>query len=130
MTAGNKRTKFGGAVPILSVSDMAASVRYYTEVLGFTNADWGNEHFTGISRDGTTLFLCHGSQGHPGTWAWVGVEDAAALYEEYTQAGARVRHPPRNYPWALEIHVEDPDGHILRFGSEPNCDQPYDDWAD
>ena len=130
MTTADKRTKFERAVPILRVSDMAASVRYYTEVLGFANADWGSEHFTAVLRGAASIFLCRGSQGQPGTWAWVGVEDAAALYEEYLQSGARVRHPPRNYPWALEIHVEDPDGHILRFGSEPFCDRPYDDWAD
>ena len=33
--------------------------------------------------------------------------------------GAKIRVPPRNYPWALEMHVEDPDGHTIRFGSEP-----------
>ena len=67
--------------------------------------------------------------GAPGTWAWVGVEDADALYREYLLSGARVRQPPRNYPWALEIHVEDPDGRILRFGSDPLTDRPFDSWA-
>jgi catechol 2,3-dioxygenase-like lactoylglutathione lyase family enzyme len=28
--------------PILRVEDMGASVRYYTDVLGFTEADWGD----------------------------------------------------------------------------------------
>jgi hypothetical protein len=27
--------------------------------------------------------------------------------------------PPTNFPWALEMHVEDPDGNVLRLGSEP-----------
>lgn len=130
MTTANKRTKFERTVPILRVSDMAESVRFYTEVLGFTNADWGSEHFTGVSRDEATIFLCRGSQGQPGTWSWVGVEDVSTLYEEYIQSGVPLRHPPRNYPWALEIHVEDPDGHMLRFGSEPLCDRPFDDWVD
>jgi catechol 2,3-dioxygenase-like lactoylglutathione lyase family enzyme len=130
MTTEKTRTKFENAVPILRVADMAASVRYYTEALGFTNAEWGNEHFTSVARDKASIYLCRGSQGQAGTWAWVGVEDVAVLYEEYVQSGARVRHPPRNYPWALEFHVEDPDGHMLRFGSEPMCNEPYDDWAD
>jgi len=72
MATDQGRTKFGHAEPILRVSDMGASVLYYT----------------------------------------------------------RVRQPPCNYPWALEIHVEDPDGHILRFGSEPLTDRPFDRWAD
>ena len=130
MTMPNTRTSFERAVPILRVSDMAASVRYYTEALGFVNADWGSEHFTAVSREKASIYLCRGSQGQPGTWAWIGVDDVAVLYEEYIQSGARVRHPPRNYPWALEIHVDDPDGHILRFGSEPLDDRPIDEWAD
>jgi hypothetical protein len=30
-----------------------------------------------------------------------------------------VREKPTNYPWTFEMKVEDPDGHILRFESEP-----------
>ena len=26
---------------------------------------------------------------------------------------------PMNYPWALEFQIEDPDGNVIRFGSEP-----------
>jgi catechol 2,3-dioxygenase-like lactoylglutathione lyase family enzyme len=130
MTTANRRTKFAHAEPILRVSDMAASVRYYSEVLGFVSAEWGSDNFTCLSRDGASIYLCRGSQGQPGTWAWIGVEDAGALYEEYVRSGARVRHTPRNYPWALEIHVEDLDGHILRFGSDAIADRPFDDWID
>jgi predicted enzyme related to lactoylglutathione lyase len=109
---------------------MAASVRYYTEALGFVNAEWGTDYFTLLSRDGASIYQCQGSQGHSGTWAWIGVEDVDALYREYAESGANVCHPPRNYPWALEVHVEDPDGHILRFGSEPLANRPFDNWAD
>jgi len=27
---------------------------------------------------------------------------------------------PTNFPWAKEMHVEDPDGNVIRFGSEPD----------
>lgn len=130
MTPVTNRTKFEHAEPILRVSDMAASLRYYTEALGFANAEWGSDDFTFVSRDGAGIYLCRGSQGQPGTWVWVGVEDAAALYQEYVESGARIRHLPRNYRWALEFHVQDPDGHILRFASEPLADRPFDSWAD
>jgi len=120
------RTRFEHANPILSVADMAASVNYYVNALGFSNADWGNDDFTAVTRDGACFYLCRGGQGSPGTWAWIGVEDAAALYQEYSASGAKIRYPPRNYPWALELHVEDPDGHVLRFGSEPLDDRPVD----
>jgi hypothetical protein len=61
---------------------MAASLKYYVDVLGFRNAHWGTELFTSVNRDGAGIYLCQGWQGAPGTWVWVGVEDVASLYEE------------------------------------------------
>lgn len=124
------KTRFGGSAPILRVADVIRSVKCYVEILGFRNADWGTDDFTCVKRDGAAIYLSRAAQGCAGTWAWIGVDDVQALYEEYTMTGATVRHPPRNYPWALEIHVEDPDGHVLRFGSEPHADGPFDQWID
>jgi len=104
---------------------MAPSVRYYVEVLGFSKAAWGSDDFTCVTRDAASLYLCRGGQGAPGTWVWIGVEDVVVLYEEFKASGATIVHPPVNYPYALEMKVEDPDGHILRFGSEPLLDQPF-----
>jgi uncharacterized glyoxalase superfamily protein PhnB len=104
---------------------MSESVRYYLDVLGFKNAAWGNDDFTSVNRDRVDIYLCRAGQGHAGTWVWIGVADVEALYEEYKAAGARIRHPPENYPWALEMKVDDPDGHVLRFGSEPKEDRPF-----
>ncbi len=124
------KTRFEGAAPILRVTNMKASLRYYVDVLGFRSADWGSGDFTSVNRDGAGIYLCRGGQGCAGTWAWVGVEDVEALYEEYKASGAKIHVGLRNYPWALEMHVEDPDGHVLRFGSEPLSDRPFDTWAD
>jgi predicted enzyme related to lactoylglutathione lyase len=126
----SSRTRFECSQPILGVKDMSVSIRYYVDVLGFQNAEWGNNDFTSVNRDNAGIYLCQGDQGHPGTWVWIGVEDVAALYEEYKAAGASFRHPPRNFPWAYEMKVEDPDGHILRFGSEPRGDIPFEQWSD
>ena len=86
--ASAARTKFECANPILSVGNMARSILYYVDVLGFTNADWGGDDFTCVTRDGAGIYLSAGDQGQPG-------------------------------PWAYEMKVTDPDGHVLRFGSEP-----------
>jgi len=117
--ANVRRTRFECANPILNVADMSRTLRYYLEILGFTNAEWGNDDFTCVSRDGASIYLCKGDQGEPGTWVWVGVEDVRALHEEYQQKEATILHPPENFPWALEMKVRDPDGHVLRFGSDP-----------
>jgi hypothetical protein len=98
---------------------MTRSLRYYVDALGFTNAEWGGDDFTCVSRDEASIYLSQGGQGQPGTWVWVGVEGVDDLYKEYQRTGATILDPPRNFPWAREMRVEDPDGHVLRFGSDP-----------
>jgi catechol 2,3-dioxygenase-like lactoylglutathione lyase family enzyme len=112
------------------VKDMAASVRYYVDVLGFRNADWGSNDFTCVNRDRAGIYLCRGGQGQPGTWVWIGVEDVEGLHEEYKSTGAMIRHAPQNYPWALEMKVGDPDGHVLRFGSDSKASVPLEPFSD
>ena len=114
-----ERTKFERANPILSVADMARSLQYYVEVLGFSNAEWGSDEFTCVTRDGAGIYLSEGGQGQPGTWVWIGVDDVEILHEEYKAKGAMILHPPENFPWACEMKVRDPDGHFLRVGSDP-----------
>jgi catechol 2,3-dioxygenase-like lactoylglutathione lyase family enzyme len=112
-------THFECINPILRVEDMAVSVRYYVDVLGFENAAWGNDSFTFVGREGNGIYLCRGGQGHLGAWVWIGVGDVRALYQNYKDRGAIIRQEPKNESWALEMQIEDPDGNVLRFGSEP-----------
>jgi catechol 2,3-dioxygenase-like lactoylglutathione lyase family enzyme len=112
-------TNFECINPILRVEDMAASVRYYVDVLGFENAEWGSDAFTHVGREGKGIYLCRGAQGHAGAWVWIGVGDVRSLYAAYRARGAVIRQAPKNEPWALEMQIEDPDGNVLRFGSEP-----------
>jgi hypothetical protein len=63
------RTRFEHANPILNVANMARSLRYYyVDVLGFSNAEWGGDDFTCVTRDGASIYLSEGDQGQPGTW--------------------------------------------------------------
>lgn len=110
--------------PILRVEDLDASIAYYTEKLGF-RLNWQESGMAGVGRDGCEVMLCHGLQGNPGTWVWVGVEDAGAYFQEVNARGVSVRLPLTNYPYAYEFNLLDPDGHVLRFGSEPRQDIPY-----
>jgi catechol 2,3-dioxygenase-like lactoylglutathione lyase family enzyme len=123
------KTTFGGAAPIFRVARLAASLEYYVTVLGFI-IDWEERGIASISRDRCCLFLCQGDQGHPGAWTWIGVGDADAVYEQLRAKGARIRHVPTNYHWALELQVEDLDGNVLRLGSEPRKGEPEGEWLD
>jgi uncharacterized glyoxalase superfamily protein PhnB len=102
--------------PILQVADLAVRRRYYIETLGFA-LDWDAGQMISVSRDGKAIMLCEGAQGQPGTWLWIGVEDADVLFAEFSAKGAQIRSQPQNFSWAYEFQVEDPDGHVLRFGS-------------
>ena len=113
------RIGFEGSQPILHVENMQASLRFYVDALGFENASWGTDNFTSVSRDRAGIYLCRGDQGRGGAWAWIGVEDVEKLHEEYKARGVTLRLPPTNFPWALEMQIEDPDGNVLRLGSEP-----------
>ena len=122
--------RFEGCAPILTVRDLAASLDYYVNILGF-KIDWEDKPlFASVSRDRCCIFLCEGGQGNPGTWVWIGVEDAGALFEELQAKGARIRHPPANYWWAYEMQVTDLDGNVLRCGSEPKEGEPPGEWLD
>ena len=110
---------FENSAPILRVEDMGAALEFYVGVLGFSNAEWGTEEFTCVQRDGASIYLCRGGQGRGGAWVWVGVDDAQKLYEQLQARGVKIRMAPTNFPWALEMQVEDADGNVLRLGSEP-----------
>jgi predicted enzyme related to lactoylglutathione lyase len=113
---------FERVIPILRVADLTASLRFYQNVLGF-KLDWGGDDtypgYASVSRSRASVMLSEGGQGNPGTWVWFGVDDVRPLYEQYKASGATILMPPTNFPWALEFRVQDPDGHVLRFGSDP-----------
>lgn len=113
------RVYFENSAPILRVEDMKAALAFYVGKLGFRNANWGTGDFTSVNRDRAGIYLCRGGQGRGGAWVWVGVEDATKLHDELVGRGVGIRMPLTNFNWALEFHVEDPDGNVLRFGSEP-----------
>lgn len=113
------RVYYEGSQPILRVENMESSLRFYVGVLGFKNAPWGNDDFTSVNRDRAGIYLCRGGQGRGGAWVWLGVEDVEVIYEDLKKRGVPIRMVPTNFSWALEMQVEDPDGNVLRLGSEP-----------
>src|SRR5215470_7211381 len=113
-----RRVHFENSQPILRVDNIPVSLRFYVKLLGFENVDWGTDEFTSVSRDRAAIYLCKRDQGRGAAWVWIGVDDVARLHEEFKRRGVGIRMPPTERPWALEMQVEDPDGNVLRFGSE------------
>jgi catechol 2,3-dioxygenase-like lactoylglutathione lyase family enzyme len=133
-TSAASPVRFECVVPILRVSDLRASLRWYGAVLGFSvdwqsGADPARPTIASASRDGCAVMLCEQDQGSGPAWAWFGVGDVVPLHDELCSKGADVLLPPTSFSWAYEMRVEDPDGNVLRFGSEPRADLPFQDAA-
>ena len=111
-------------IPILCVKSLPTSLRFYVDLLGF-KVDWEAGNMASVSRSRRAIMLCQGSQGQPGTWIWIGVENIEPLFDDYAAKGVTIRQKPTNYEWAYEMRIEDPDGHVLRIGSEPKKDEPF-----
>jgi catechol 2,3-dioxygenase-like lactoylglutathione lyase family enzyme len=107
-------------IPILNVRDVAASLNFYVDVLGFDRSwHWGDPPtFGGAHADGSEIQFCLNGQGGPGTWLAIWVDDVDAWHERLRSKGVDIRQAPTNFPWGVrELNVADLDGHRLRFSS-------------
>ncbi len=101
---------FESIVPILYSENVVRSLNYYMEQLAFDEKwEWDNPTtFGGVSKDCVRL---------PGTWIAINVDNVDEYYEEIKARGAKILSPPGDKEWFMrEMLVEDPDGHIIRFG--------------
>lgn len=108
-------------IPSLKVKSIEAGVAFYSEVLGFSK-DWSYEKdgysVAGISRDGLSIYLSEGSEGTRVGWIWIGLEDDS-LFDRIMASAAEIVQEPKNYSYACEMRIKDPDGHTLQLGTEP-----------
>jgi len=110
---------------VLAVRDLAASTRFYLDVLGFRR-DFGDgsDGWSFLSRDNCRVMLgaCPDapSAAEIGDHAYVAylmVDDVDQLYEELSARLAEPVAAPVTEPWGLrEFGIRTPDGHRLRFG--------------
>jgi catechol 2,3-dioxygenase-like lactoylglutathione lyase family enzyme len=119
---------FKTIVPILYSRDIAASLAFYTGVLGFQQSwDFGDPPtFGGVCKDSVEVFFCKEGQGQPGTWLSIVIDKVDEYYETVKAKGAKTSGEPKSMEWGIrEFLVEDPDGHIIRFGQNiPAAHQP------
>ncbi len=116
---------FQQAIPILYSMDVLKSLKYYVEVLGFDKGwDWGDPPtFGGVIKDSVEIFFCKEYQGNPGTWLALIVDDVDEFYESVKAKGAKILMAPKTQEWGMrEMLVEDPDGHVIRFGHAAHHD--------
>jgi len=111
-----------GAATVFVVSDIAKSIEYYRDVLGFTaDFQYGTPTFyVCLCRDEVSLHLIAARQTKrlPGNGAiCVFVKDVDAVHAELAARGARVVKPPQNYDYGMrDFDVLDLDGNQLVYG--------------
>jgi catechol 2,3-dioxygenase-like lactoylglutathione lyase family enzyme len=126
---GNLAPTIEAAVPVFRVANIARSITWYADVLGFAADPFGppsDPSFAILRRDGVELMLqkASGGVGRPpataeagGGWdAYIRVSDAHTFRD-----GVRMKAPgtspvERRVYGCLEFVVTDPDGHVLVFG--------------
>ncbi len=112
-----------GAVCVFVVRDMAASLGYYRNVLGFSaEFEFGQPtYYAALCRDAVGIHLIAGTA--TGRLAGQGaaavfVEDVDALYAELAGRGARSVQPPQDRAYGMrDFNARDPDGNQLTFGT-------------
>jgi uncharacterized glyoxalase superfamily protein PhnB len=112
-------------VPVLYCEDVRRSVAYYKDVLGFPKSwEWDEDpSFGGVDWGEVRIFFCKQGQGSPGTWLCINLDNVDEYYEMIKARGANIISPPDDKPWFMrEMLVQDPDGHIIRFGHGIECD--------
>jgi catechol 2,3-dioxygenase-like lactoylglutathione lyase family enzyme len=110
--------------PVFRVADLARSLAYYCDKLGF-EVEFNYEGFyASVLRDGCRIHLkCSPPATRDQTAfesaehldACVGVQHADKLASELASRGAVFTVMPRSAPYGREFYVRDPDGYILGF---------------
>ena len=110
--------------PVFRVADLARSISYYRDQLGFEVEFNYEGSYASVLRDGCHIHLkCSGPverdqaafEAAEHLDACFGVQDARALASRFASAGAIFSLPLRSMPYGWEFYVKDPDGYVLGF---------------
>ena len=108
---------------VLAVNDLAKSLRYYIDVLGFT-PDFSEEGWEFLSMGSFRVMLGECPDEVPASdtnnhsyFAYVEVDAVATLCREMSERGADIIHDLQDKPWCMrEFGIVTPDRHRIMFG--------------
>jgi predicted enzyme related to lactoylglutathione lyase len=113
------------AVPIFAVDDVAATARWYEEILGWTTTftwpgpDSGEAPWYAGVYDGDVGFHLNSSDpeaGRPGK-AYLFVRGVDALAEAIQARGGKLSVEPKSYDYGMrDFSIHDPAGNQITFG--------------
>jgi catechol 2,3-dioxygenase-like lactoylglutathione lyase family enzyme len=115
-----------GAAPQLRTTDLAASIRFYTEVLGLELAFEHGGFYAGLRAGATIIHLKHVDAPDPSIrfvadgghlHLWLEAEDVDAVAARATAKGVALVAPPHDTAWGTrECVLRDDQGHTLHIG--------------
>jgi len=117
------------AIPVLEVADVAVSMTWYREMLGFSADPFPETppHQFAILRHGQTelMLRCGTSKARPGQrqYKWdvylrLGGGQVRQLFAELTSRGVISRRLERMFYGLAEFEIKDPDGYVLCLAEE------------
>jgi catechol 2,3-dioxygenase-like lactoylglutathione lyase family enzyme len=109
------------AIPVFHVTDVDASVRFYTDVLGFSQAfRYGT--YVGLRTGDCEIHICPPGDYGPRTGggnAYLICDEVDDYFAKITAAGAKPRSKPEDRIYGMrDFVVFDPDGNQLSFGCD------------
>ena len=127
--------------PILNVSSVDDSVRWFAKLGWKTSFTWGEPtSFGGVVNGDVEIFMCLDGQGSrgkgnntatfgtqgdesadKGVWIALWVDNVDDVYKECIDNDIEVTFIPTDMPWNVrEMHMRHPDGHVFRVSHAIN----------
>lgn len=116
--------------PMLRTWDLAGSVEFYTEILGF-ECEGYSEEFTwaSLKRDGVSIMFSgpneHLDDKEPVFTGslYINTDDVEAVWNQLKEK-ARVCYPIETFPYGMrEFAIYDNNGYLIQFGQEAESDE-------
>ena len=107
-----------------AVADLERSAEFYRDVLGFEIQEIGDPGWRMFTREECRIMAGHcpdakspAELGDHSYFGYLVVDDADALFAEFSGKGAEIPCPPTDEPWGMrEFSVHTIDGHRIMFG--------------
>lgn len=109
-------------IPILPTLDVAETVAFYRDQLGFTASLFESEDYLIVHRDQMELhfWLTDDAELPKVSACYIRGGQIVALYDEYKARGVERLSDFEVRPWDMkEFYVRDPHGNLLKFGAAP-----------
>lgn len=120
---------FGKAIPVLASLDIARTLQFFNEILGFKTQHIENASYGMAARGDVEIhfWLCNEKHIAENTSCYVRVDDVYALHAELKSRWPALEHVAEREWGMAELYVIDPDGNLIKFGQLINNEKASSD---